>query len=69
MTGLLLVISWAVWATKTLSEEWSTRGQGVKLRYDIIGGLAQKESIIGGIITLPRPAPIIHPFPAWKPPS
>ena len=54
MTGLLLVISWAVWATKTLSEEWSTRGQGVKLRYDIIGGLAQKESIMGGIITLPR---------------
>ena len=33
---------------------------------DIRGGQAQRESIIGVIIILP--APIIDPFPAWKPP-
>ena len=32
-----------------------------------IRGQAQKESILGGIIILPTPAPIIDPFPAWKP--
>ena len=34
----------------------------------VIGGQAQKESIMGGIITLLTPAPIIDPFPARKPP-
>ena len=34
----------------------------------MIGGQAQKESIIGVIITLLMPAPIKDPFPAWKPP-
>ena len=32
-----------------------------------IGGQAQKESIMGGIIIFMTPAPIIDPFPAWKP--
>ena len=34
----------------------------------MIGGHAQKESIVGGIIILQPPAPIIYPIPAWKPP-
>ena len=32
-----------------------------------IGGQAQKESIVVWIIILMAPAPIIDPFPAWKP--
>ena len=35
----------------------------------LIGGQAQKESIMGGIIILLTPAPLIDPFPAWKPPT
>ena len=31
----------------------------------VIGGQAQKESIMGGIIILLRPAPIVDPFSAW----
>ena len=34
----------------------------------VIGGQAQKESIMGGITILRSPAPVIDPFPAWKPP-
>ena len=34
----------------------------------MIGGHAQKESIVGGIIILLTPPPIIDPFPAWRPP-
>ena len=34
----------------------------------VIGGQTQKESIMGGIIILLTPAPIIDPFPARKPP-
>ena len=35
----------------------------------VIGGRgqAQKESTVGGIITLLMPDPTIDPFPAWKP--
>ena len=36
------------------------------LRDTVLGGRAQKESIMGGIIILPTP--VIDPFPAWKPP-
>ena len=32
----------------------------------VISGQAQKESIIGGIVILLNPAPIIDPFPTWK---
>ena len=34
----------------------------------MIAWQAQKESIMGGIIVLMTPAPIIDPFSAWKPP-
>ena len=33
-----------------------------------IGGQAQKESTMGGIIILLTPAPLIDPLRAWKPP-
>ena len=35
----------------------------------MIGGQAQKEPTMGGIIILLTPETIIDPFPAWKPPS
>ena len=38
------------------------------LRDTVLGGHAQKESIMGGIIILLTPAPVIDPFTAWKPP-
>ena len=38
------------------------------LRDTVLGGHAQKESIMGGIIILLTQAPVIDPFPAWKPP-
>ena len=34
----------------------------------LIGGQVQEESIRGGINIMLTPAPIIDPFPAWKPP-
>ena len=34
----------------------------------VMGGQAQKESSMGGIIILLTPPSLIDPFPAWKPP-
>ena len=42
-------------------------GQPGALQRPEIGGQAQRESTMGGIIILLTPAPIIDPFPAWKP--
>ena len=34
----------------------------------MIGGQAQNYSVMGGIVILLTPAPVINPFPAWKSP-
>ena len=52
----------------TAGKEWSTAGLRDLQEYTIIGRHAWKESIIGGIIILLTPAPIIDSFPVWKPP-
>ena len=46
--------------------EWGTPVVRDSRKDTLIGGQARKESTMGGIIILLRPAPTIDPFPAWK---
>ena len=57
----------AVYDGELLGTEWSTAEIQAYHKDTVIGGQAQIEYIIGGIIILMTPAPIIDPFPAWKP--
>ena len=58
------------WVDNTNKSRWQTGPLQLSDPHEdtVIGGQAQKESAMGGIIILLTPAPIIDPFPAWKPP-